>query len=284
MSSPLRRYMCTVDGIDLAIAETGEGPVLLLLHGLAGSLEVWAAVQPALARRHRVVAFDLPGHGESAKPSAPYTIDFFAGIARSLGHALGFDEAIVCGNSLGGQIALELARSYPWFVRALVLGAPAGNFLPGLSALGPMLARVPGEVLRRTLPFATRRTFHDPAHEGLAQRLRLLDARLAAPDADAFTRAVAAALAGALAAGVGSLGEVTQPVQLVWGREDRLVPVGQSRRYLAELPHARLAVLEHCGHVPMLERPSEFVEAVEGFLPAAEAAPRALRVRQAGGW
>lgn len=283
MAPTLRRYTCTVDGVVLSVAEMGEGPVLLLLHGLAGSLEVWGEVQPLLAHRHRVIAFDLPGHGESEKPAAPYTIDFFAGIARSVGHALGFDEAIVCGNSLGGQIALELARSYPRFARALVLGAPAGNFLPGLSALGPLLARVPLEVLRRTLPFATRRTFHDPTHPGLTQRLQLLATRLDAPDADGFAHAIAASLAGALAAGVGPLADVPQPVQLVWGREDRLVSIAGSRRYLEELPHARLTVIEQCGHVPMLERPEAFVEAVEAFLPAADAAPRMLPTAAAGG-
>ena len=278
-----RRFVCSVDGIPLAVTQAGEGPAVLLLHGLASSHEVWAPTQALLSRTHRVIAFDLPGHGESAKPTAPYTIDFFAGITRSLGRALGIDEAIVCGNSLGGQIALELARSYPRFVRALVLGAPAGNFLAGLSVLGPMLGRVPGEVLRMTLPLATRRSFHDPTCTGLRERLRLIEARFEAPDYDAFARAVAASLAGALAAGVGSLADVLQPVQLVWGREDRLVRLARSRRYLEELPHARLAVLEGCGHVPMLERPTEFHTLVAEFLRTADAAPRLARAARAGG-
>jgi len=70
------------DGIRLRVLEAGEGPTLLLLHGLSASLDIWEHVVDALADRYRIVAPDLPGHGESAKPDAPYTIDFYAGVVR----------------------------------------------------------------------------------------------------------------------------------------------------------------------------------------------------------
>src|SRR5205823_851228 len=79
---------------------------------------------------------DLPGHGQSAKPDAPYTIDFYAGVIRSLGRELGVREAVVMGNSLGGQIAIELGLSYPTWTRALVLAAPAGGFASAVRTFG----------------------------------------------------------------------------------------------------------------------------------------------------
>src|SRR5258706_15769213 len=109
------------DGIRLRVLDAGSGPPLLLLHGLSASLEIWEHVVDAFADRHRVIAPDLPGHGESAKPDAPYTIDFYAGVVRTLARELAIETAVVGGSSLGGKIALELGGWYPRFVRGLRL-------------------------------------------------------------------------------------------------------------------------------------------------------------------
>src|SRR5207248_9043217 len=125
-----------VDGIHLHYTEAGDGPALVFLHGLGATHANWEFTLPAFADRWRVIAPDLPGHGGSAKPDAPYTIDFYAGVVRSLGRELGVREAVVVGNSLGGQIALELGLSYPTWTRALVLAAPAGGFASAVRTFG----------------------------------------------------------------------------------------------------------------------------------------------------
>src|SRR5207249_3123071 len=110
---------------------------------------------PAFADRWRVIAPDLPGHGWSAKPDAPYTMDFYAGVIRSLGRELGITEAVIVGNSLGGQIAIEIGISYPRWARALVLVAPAGGFGMPIRTLRWLIgaaARPP--LLRIALPLA----------------------------------------------------------------------------------------------------------------------------------
>ncbi len=216
----------TVDRIRLHVVEAGEGPALVLLHGLSATHANWEYTIRAFADRWHVVAPDLPGHGRSAKPDAPYTIDFYAGVIRSLGRELGIDEAVVIGNSLGGQIAIELGLAYPAWTRALVLAAPAGH--PG------------------------------------------------------FARAITRSLVGSIAAGRQPLAQLTQPTLLVWGRNDRLVALSGSRRVLRALPHARLAVLERCGHLPMLEQPQQFNRVVADFLHTVEAAPL-TRARRATG-
>jgi pimeloyl-ACP methyl ester carboxylesterase len=273
----MRHHDITVDGIRIHYAEAGEGPALVLLHGLSATHINWEHTIAAFAGRWRVIAPDLPGHGRSAKPDAPYTIDFYAGVIRSLGHALGIDEAVVAGNSLGGQIALEIALEYPTWARALVLAAPAGGFAPGMAAVGRALeALARPRVLRTALPLALGRSFYDRSLAGYEERRRVLAERIADADFPDFARAVARTLAAVLGAGHQPLERVTQPTLVVWGRNDRMIPVSSSRRLARAIPHARLIVLERCGHVAMLEQPAQFNHALEDFLHSVEAAPRPL--------
>lgn len=264
----------TVDGIRIHFAEAGEGPALVLLHGLSATHANWEFTIPAFADRWRVIAPDLPGHGRSAKPDAPYTIDFHAGVIRSLGRELGIPEAVVVGNSLGGQIAIELGLSYPMWARALVLAAPAGGFGTSVQALRWAIgaAARPG-ILRVALPWALDRSVYDPSQPACEERRRILAERLAHEDYPSFARAVNRSLLGSIAAGRQPLRRLTQPTLLVWGRHDRLVALSGSRRLLREVPHAQLAVLESCGHLPMLEQAQRFNRVVAEFLLAVAAAP-----------
>jgi pimeloyl-ACP methyl ester carboxylesterase len=272
----------TVDGIRIHLAEAGSGPPLLLLHGLAATHDNWQHTLAAFAGRWRVIAPDLPGHGQSAKPNAPYTIDFYAGVIRSLGHELGVDEAVVVGNSLGGLIALELGCTYSRWTRALVLVAPAGGFPAAMRPVGWALGAVTGaSVLRMALGSGRDHCFYDPTAPGAAERRRLLLERLRHEDYPHFARAVRRSLVGAIGAARQPLENLVQPTLLVWGRQDRLVGLSRSRQLLREVPHARLEVIDRCGHLPMLERPEEFNRIVGEFLRAVEAAPR-LHVRAAG--
>jgi pimeloyl-ACP methyl ester carboxylesterase len=262
-----------VDGIRIHLAEAGAGPGLLLLHGLSATHRNWEHTIPAFADRWHVVAPDLPGHGESAKPDAPYTINFYAGMMRSLGRELGFRDAVVIGNSLGGQIAVELALTYPSWTRAVVLAAPAGGFGPGAGAFGWVIGAVAGpRLLRLALPLALDRCVSDPSSPACEERRRILAERLRHDDYPSFARAVNRSLVGALAARHQPLHRLTQPALLIWGRDDRLLALSGSRRVLREVPHARLAVLDGCGHLPMVEQPEEFNRVVAEFLSAAEAA------------
>jgi pimeloyl-ACP methyl ester carboxylesterase len=276
MSATIRRRDLVIDGLRLHVAEAGGGPALLLVHGLTASHAVWQPTIETFADRWRVIAPDLPGHGESAKPDAPYTIDFFAGMMRSLARALDVREAVVCGSSLGGRVALELALWYPAFTRALVLAAPAVGYSIAMRPVGHALGALTGpRILRASLERFFQQNFHDRARIGHIARRRILEERLAAPDFPDFTRAVARSLAGVLRSEPQPVERVTQPVLVVWGRQDRLVPLRRSQSLLRRIPHARLQVLERCGHLPMLEQPGAFDGVVTEFLRAALAAPRA---------
>jgi pimeloyl-ACP methyl ester carboxylesterase len=280
----MRTRELRVDGIPIHLTEAGEGPALILLHGLSATHVNWDRTIPAFADRWRVVAPDLPGHGRSGKPDAPYTIDFYAGVVRSLGRELGIREAVVVGNSLGGQIAVELALTYPVWTRALVLVAPAGRFNPGLRAIaGAVGVATTERVLRITLPRALERCFFDPKCEAAEIRRGILTALIAGDEFGPFARAVSRSLAGALAAGRQPLHLLTQPTLVVWGKDDRIVGFGNSRRLLARVPHARLVPFERCGHLPMLEHPERFNATLAEFLRAVDAAPLPGARRASGG-
>ncbi|MGH7894677.1 MAG: alpha/beta fold hydrolase, partial [Candidatus Binatia bacterium] len=266
------------DGVRLRVLDVGDGPPLLLLHGLSASHDIWEHVIGEFADRYRVVAPDLPGHGESAKPDAPYTIDFYAGVVRTLARELGIERAIVGGNSLGGKIALELACWYPRFVRALIVAAPASEYARGLRPFGKAIQVLSRPaVMRAALERALEQTFYDRTRVGHVTRRKILQARLAAPDFADFTRAIARSVGGVLAAEPQPLGRITQPVLAVWGREDRIVPSHKSAQLVRAIPHARLRVIDRCGHIAMLEQPAEFNRHLGDFLVTLDApdAPRA---------
>ncbi len=277
MSTRIVEHDVLVDGVRLHVTEAGSGPVIVLLHGLSGSCAIWEHTIEHLAQRWRVIAPDLPGHGASAKPDAPYTIDFYAGMIRSLGRELALDDAIVVGNSLGGLVALELAVWYPRWTRALVLCAPAGGYSPALRPFGRMLEVLTGQqVLRLSLEQGLAQSFHDRSFFRDGIRRRILDERLAAPDFPDFARAIARSLAGVLTADPTPLERITQPVLVAWGREDRMVPLRRSVRILNGIRHAQFHVIERCGHLPMLEQPAEFNRVLASFLDAAGTIPHSL--------
>ena len=103
-----------------------QGSTVILLHGIARSLEDWSENMRALSSLHRVFALDLVGFGLSDKPDLPYSVPFLAGFVRQFMQTLGLEPAVLMGNSMGGAVALELAFSNPELVEALVLAAPAG--------------------------------------------------------------------------------------------------------------------------------------------------------------
>ena len=265
------------DGVRLRVLEAGRGPTtLFLVHGLSASHDVWEHVVDEFADRHRVIAPDLPGHGESAKPDAPYTIDFYAGVLRTLGRELGIERAVVAGTSLGGKIALELACWYPGFVRALVLAAPASEYGRGLRPFGKAIQALsrPG-IMRAALERALEQTFYDRTRIGHVTRRRILEARLAADDFPQFARAIARSVGGVLAADAQPLGRVTQPVLAIWGRDDRIIPASRGARLVRAIPHAQLRLIERCGHIAMLEQPREFNRHLAAFLASLDDEARA---------
>ena len=253
----------------IATAQAGSGPPLLAIHGLGGTKASFLPTLALMRSTHRVVAIDLPGFGDSVKPlRAPFDAPYFARVATGVLDALGIERAHVAGNSMGGRIALESALRTPERVDRLVLLSPAMAWLrprrwtPVVRLLRPELTMVPMPVerlVRRFVPgdgwaaagvdefmraFSTARGRH-------AFHAVLRNIYLDRPHGD---DGLWSRLAG-----------MTHESLFVWGRKDRLVPIGFMRHVERTFPAARHLELD-CGHVPQVERPLETHDAMRAFL------------------
>ena len=262
----------SVDGVRLRYVRAGTGPAVVLLHGFASSIFTWRDVLPELARGHDVVAVDLPNSGGSAiRPDLPPAA--YPRLVIGLMDRLGLGRASLVGNSLGGGIAVLVAAQHPEHVDRLVLIDSVGYNLAAkdrpwvLRAAGaPPLARLLEAlpVRRAVVTLALRQVFFDD---------RLVTADRIDEYVAPLLRPGAVAAGQALLAGSGDMGfpgvvaQVRAPTLVIWGREDRWVPVEDADRFLADIPGARKAVIEGCGHLPQEERPAEVLKLLEDFLP-----------------
>ncbi len=244
-----------VDGLRLRYLELGEGasvPVLLL-HGFGGDLNTWMFTQPALAEGRRVIALDLPGHGGSTKEVRRPDADALVGIVGQAADALGIERMHLVGHSMGGGIAISFAVRQPERVATLSLIAPA--------SLGPEVnaAFIDGFVRlsrRREAVEMLSQLVHDPALVSRAmveevlryKRLDGVSAALTAIAAEWFPEGRQRADRAAAVA------ELRLPVQIIWGRDDRIIPVAHAEALATQVP---VQILERTGHLPHMERAGE---------------------------
>lgn len=271
-----------VDGVEVAYVDVGQGPPLVLVHGLGSWMDFWAHNVDALSEHHRVLVVDLPGYGRSGRPDAPYTPPWYADVLVGLLDALELDEAVFVGHSMGGQISLTAALEHPERVSALVLAAPAGieTFEPGAAAWMKAYwhearALEPGEhALRATFSQQVFRHLDEHAESLLEARVRMTSTRAFAGTSVAVSRNIAGMLDHPVA---GRLGEIEAPTLVVFGEQDRMIPspvftggraeaVGRAAE--AALPHASLVMLDDAGHTVHHDQPDAFHAAVLDFLGA----------------
>ena len=248
----------------LRYLEAGSGPPLLLVHGLgSNAAQDWGRLVAPLARSYHVYAPDLPGFGRSARPAdADYSIPMQVEAVRAFLEAVGVTRARVAGISMGGWIVARLAGEHPELVERLLLVAPAG-LRPEDGSPIPVEVLFPRDVagVRRMIaairhkpppapPFLLRDVLAERRREEWIVRRALESMR---PGKDWLN---------------GRLGHATMPVLVVWGKQDALIPVAYAAAFVAEFAHAKLTLLEGCGHVPMADCPQEFDAAMTEFLAA----------------
>jgi pimeloyl-ACP methyl ester carboxylesterase len=263
---------------DIALLEAGVGDPVVMLHGLGGTKASFLPSVAALADRHRVIAIDLPGFGDSAKPlGAPYDAPYFARAVVSLLDALGLERADLIGNSLGGRVALETGLRTPHRVGRLALlctalawrsnrrWAPLLRWVrPELGLIQPVPRRATEAIVRRLIPGAT----DGWVAAGVDEFLR---AYCAPRGRAAFYAALRSIYLDEPdgAEGFWPRLRMLEPDALfVWGREDALVPVAFARHVKRALPLAAHLELD-CGHVPQLEAPRELHAALREFFAGA---------------
>jgi pimeloyl-ACP methyl ester carboxylesterase len=274
----------TLHGRTVTYAEAGSGPVLLLIHGMAGTLENWQEVIEPLARHHTVIAPDLPGHGTSAPGGGDYSLGALAAGLRDLLIALGGDRATLVGHSLGGGIAMQFAYQFPEITERLVLVSSGGLG----SEVSPVLraAALPGANLFIAATAGPGRAAGSAVARGLAAVGLRPNADVAevargyASLADSDRRA---AFLATLRAVVSTDGQRVHagdrlylaegvPVLIIWGEHDPMIPVHHGEQAHEVIPGSRLEIFDGVGHLPQLEAPGRFVAVLERFLAETEPA------------
>ena len=262
MATAPREEMITVGGIEVHTIIGGQGDPVLVLHG-AGGQRGWRRWMAAVAEGYTVYAPSHPGFGLSGSADWMETIGDLARFYLWFMDEVGLSRAHLLGHSIGGWTAAELAVMCPGAVDRLVLVAPTG-LKPAQGEILDVFYYPPEELLRLTV--------HDPARVpewaelygapptpaqlDIATRNREMTARLTwkpymfNPRLPHF------------------LPRVKRPALVVWGRQDRIVPLACGEQYRRLLPDARLAVLDECGHLPPIEKPDEFAHLVREFLAA----------------
>ncbi|HEV7461852.1 MAG TPA: alpha/beta fold hydrolase [Solirubrobacteraceae bacterium] len=283
--APLQRvHEVQVGRSRISTLTMGEGPDILMLHGLGATKASFFEAAAALSRDHRVHALDLPGFGSSSKPAfAAYDAGYFADAVLGVMDALKIERAHLVGNSLGGRVAIEVGLRDPRRVGALGLLCPAVAFVrrdyhPIVRLLRPELGVLPhrfarGMVANQFWSMFADRDQVDPSvadvvveefqriYGSAGARLAFLSAArnvyLERPFGDGgfYTR----------------LADLEPPALFVWGSHDRMIPAAFARHVAEWLPGAEQIVLEDCGHVPQVERSEQTNGLLQRFFARADA-------------
>lgn len=255
----------------------GENSPVILLHGFGSNTWTWNKVIPELAKSRRVIAYDWPGFGLTSRPLAkdwgvmnPYSTEGQVDLLINLLDRLGIQKAVLIGNSAGALIATEAALVYPDRVAGLVLVDPALNGIqfspfvewlmqtPQMDRIGPILARqiqTRGDEVIAT-------AWHDPTLI-TDQDMQMYHLPLEIKDWDRslweFTKAHKADVTE-------RINEISVPVLLITGDDDRIVPTTGTLALAAAHPSWKLIVVENSGHLPQEERPGDFLDVVTEYL------------------
>ncbi len=275
-----RRHLRRVSlpGADVGYVEMGEGEPILFIHGISGSWQNWLENLPHFARSHRVIALDLPGFGSSPMPSWQIDVPAYGRLVHDFCEKLGVGPGVtVVGNSLGGFIAAEAATAAPGRFDRMVMVSAAGiinTWNPEERAVvtayiwktfSPYFARGGREIVGR--PRLRRIVFARFARFPNLLRAELLWEQIThgLTSCPGFGDALHAAIRHDIRE---RLGTIEIPTMIVWGFDDRVIPVQAALSYHRRIPGSRLEIFDRTGHVPQLERPARFNSLLEEFLGA----------------
>lgn len=257
--SPPPEKTAVVYSQNIRFIEAGQGPAVILLHGLGAVKEVWMANLSALSAKYHIYALDQLGFGHSDKPLLDYRIATFVDFLHGFMQSQSIGKATLVGNSLGGWIALEFTAQHPEMVDKLVLVDSAG--LPWGQG-GANIDLNPSSVAGwRTL---LESIFYDKKMVTDQFVLQAFSNHMRNNDGYTIQRTLAGFAQPQFEDG--KLKSIHTPTLVVWGREDALIAVDRADKFREGISGAKLVIFEQCGHVPQLEKPADFNRAVLDFL------------------
>jgi pimeloyl-ACP methyl ester carboxylesterase len=282
-----------IHGHDVVFRRAGSGDAIVLIHGLAGSSGTWKDVMPTLVETHDVIAPDLLGHGESAKPMGDYSLGAHASGLRDLLAILDVSSATMIGHSFGGGVAMQLAYQHPELCDRLILVASGGlgRDVSWLLRLGTL------PFSEYAMPFVFSRRVADGGNRIGARldRLGWQSPRLRewwrsysslanAENRQAFVRTIRTVIdiGGQTVSALDRVPLAADvPTLIVWGDHDQVIPVAHAEIAHEAIPGSRLCVMPGVGHFPHTEAPEQFLAVVNDFLgetaPATKTEPGPAR-------
>ena len=279
----VERREIELHGHRVSYSIAGEGPLVGLIHGITESAAVWRDVMPRLARHYTVIAGDLLGHGQSAKPRGDYSLGAYASGMRDLIGALGYERGTVVGRSLGGGIAMQFAYQYPEYTERMVLVSSGGlghevhpllraATLPGselvLPLIAPSWAVSAGAAIGRGLG---RLGLH--VRSDIAEMARGYASLNDGEARDAFRHTLRAVVdpGGQRVSALDRLYLAEDmPVLLLWGENDPIIPAAHGRAAKELIPGSRYVEFAGSGHWPQLDDPERFADVLIDFIETTE--------------
>lgn len=268
----------TISGVDIRYRDEGakDAPAIVMIHGFTASLETWDAVAGALQNDYRVIRLDLPGHGLSGTDeTGDYSNERTVQIVGAFIDKLTLDAPIIMGNSLGGLVAWRLAAANPERVSNLILIAPGGFSINGVTdspvdvpaMVKYYLSKAPAAGVKQ----ATTALYGDPSKLSPERLSQVTDMMQRPGNGDSF---VVRAAQFTLPAPEVTLSRVTTPTLILWGSKDVMVPPDHGARFAAAMPNAALISYDGAGHLPHEEIPEKVSADIRGFLsPAPQTTP-----------
>src|SRR5690554_2120524 len=274
-SAGLEADNVTVGDLEIAYlrnAEANNGDTIVLVHGFGANKDNWTRIARELTDSFNVYAIDLPGHGESSKPlDLGYRFEEQVAHLAGILEALDINEMHMMGNSMGGGITALYTATYPEQIKTAVLFNPAGileyeNEMVGLVLSGdnPLIPSQPGD-FERLMDFALEKRPFIPwpilgvlEEKAIANQTvnKVIFAAIADPDYEPLFR--------------NAIKDITDPLLIIWGKEDRILDYRNAPVYQASIPGSQLVILEDIGHAPMIETPEEsarlFLEFARPFI------------------
>ena len=267
-------HFVEIDGVRIHYQEKGSGTPLVLIHGYTSSTYSWKEVFEPLSKSFRVIAVDLKGFGFSGKPDGDYTRRAQAILVAHLLEHLKIDKAWLCGNSMGGEVALNVAVANPQRVAGLILIDSAGVEVPGEGSLAPgyLLLPVVGHILvalsltsDKLVRLGLEKSFYDQA--------KVTDDRVANYYRPLKTRggqlaALRARTQWSMFPIEPDLGKITVPTLILWGAHDQLIPLAAGYKMNSLIKASKLVIFEDCGHLPQEEMPARTIDEMTRFIAA----------------
>jgi len=265
-------HFAEIDGVRIHYQEKGAGSPLVLIHGYTSLTYTWKEVFEPLSKSFRVIAVDLKGFGFSGKPDGDYTRRAQAVLVAHLLDHLHIEKAWLCGNSMGGEVALNVALANPQRVAGLILIDSAGVDVPGRGTLAPGYLLIPGVGrLLIALSLTSDKLVRQGLEKSFYDHSKVTPDRVASYYRPLKTRggqlaALRARAQWSLFPVEPNLDKINVPTLILWGAQDQLIPLAAGRKMNSLIKSSSLVIFDNCGHLPQEEMPARTIAEVTKFI------------------